>query len=110
MHGLPAIVSNTASNHGPWQFPEKLIPLVTLSALEGKAVPVYGDGSNQRDWIFVSDHAAALVRVLERGELGTTYAIGARQSRSNLEVVRAICAELDCRLPDPADSADPVRD
>ncbi len=96
------IVSNTGNNYGPWQFPEKLIPLVTLNALEGKPLPVYGDGSNRRDWIFVEDHAAALVRVLEQGEPGATYAIGARQPRSNLDVVRAICAELDRRLPDPA--------
>jgi dTDP-glucose 4,6-dehydratase len=99
---LPTIVSNTSNNYGPWQFPEKLIPLVTLNALEGKPLPVYGDGSNQRDWIFVEDHAAALLRVLEQGEPGATYAIGARQPRSNLDVVRAICAELDRRLPDPA--------
>ena len=99
---LPTIVSNTANNYGPWQFPEKLIPLVTLNALEGKRLPVYGDGSNLRDWIFVEDHAAALVRVLEHGEPGATYAIGARQPRSNLDVVRAICAELDRRRPDPA--------
>jgi len=99
---LTTIVSNTSNNYGPWQFPEKLIPLVTLNALEGKPLPVYGDGSNLRDWIFVEDHAAALVRVLEHGEPGATYAIGARQPRSNLDVVRAICAELDRRLPDPA--------
>ncbi|HEY7576226.1 MAG TPA: dTDP-glucose 4,6-dehydratase [Acetobacteraceae bacterium] len=101
-YGLPVIVSNTSNNYGPWQFPEKLIPLVMLNALEGKSLPVYGDGSNQRDWIFVEDHAAALVRVLELGEPGATYAIGARQPRSNLDVVRAICAELDRRQPDPA--------
>ena len=101
-YGLPVIVSNTANNYGPWQFPEKLIPLILLNALEGKELPVYGDGSNRRDWIFVEDHAAALVCVLERGEPGATYAIGARQPRSNLDVVRAICAELDRRLPDPA--------
>ena len=98
---LPTIVSNTANNYGPWQFPEKLIPLVTLNALEGKPLPVYGDGTNRRDWIFVEDHAAALVRVLEQGQPGTTYAIGARQPRSNLDVVRAICAHLDRRVPDP---------
>ncbi len=101
-YGLPAIVSNTANNYGPWQFPEKLIPLVTLNALEGKPLPVYGDGSNLRDWIFVEDHAAALVRVLEQGQPGATYTIGARQPRSNLAVVRAICAELDRLMPDPA--------
>ncbi len=101
-YGLPTIVSNTANNYGPWQFPEKLIPLVMLNALEGKRLPVYGDGSNRRDWIFVEDHAAALVRVLEHGEPGATYAIGARQPRSNLEVVHAICAALDYRQADPA--------
>jgi dTDP-glucose 4,6-dehydratase len=101
-YGLPTLVSNTANNYGPWQFPEKLIPLVILNALEGKPLPVYGDGSNRRDWIFVEDHAAALVRVLEHGEPGGTYAIGARQPRSNLDVVRAICEELDRRIPDAA--------
>ena len=102
-YGLPTIVSNTANNYGPWQFPEKLIPLVTLNALEGKPLPVYGDGSNRRDWIFVEDHAAALVRVLEHGEPGATYAIGARQPRSNLDVVRAICAaSRSPRCPIPA--------
>lgn len=99
-YGLPIIVSNTTNNYGPWQFPEKLIPLVTLNALEGKPLPVYGDGSNQRDWLFVDDHAEALVRVVERGTPGATYAIGARQPRSNLDVVRAICAHLDRRIPD----------
>lgn len=101
-YGLPAIVSNTCNNYGPWQFPEKLIPLVTLNALAGSALPVYGDGSNIRDWIFVEDHAAALVRVIESGQPGATYAIGGRQPRSNLDVVKAICAHLDRRLPDPA--------
>ena len=99
--GLPTIVSNTTNNYGPWQFPEKLIPLVTLNALEGKPLPVYGDGSNQRDWIFVEDHAEALLRVVQHGQPGATYAIGARQPRSNLAVVKAICAALDSRLPDP---------
>ncbi len=101
-YGLPTLVSNTVNNYGPWQFPEKLIPVVTLAALEGKELPVYGDGSNLRDWLFVEDHAAALVRVIEHGAPGATYAIGARQPRSNLDVVRAICAHLDRRLPDPA--------
>jgi len=100
-YGLPVLVSNTCNNYGPWQFPEKLIPLVTLNALEGKELPVYGDGSNRRDWLYVEDHAAALVRVLERGRPGQTYAIGARQPRSNLDVVRSICAHLDARMPDP---------
>lgn len=101
-YGLPVIVSNTCNNYGPWQFPEKLIPLITLNALEGKELPVYGDGSNMRDWLFVEDHAAALTCVLENGTIGETYAIGARQPRTNLQVVRAICAHLDTRVPDPA--------
>ncbi len=100
--GLPTIVSNTVNNYGVWQFPEKLIPLVTLNALEGLPLPVYGDGSNQRDWLFVEDHAEALVRVIEHGQVGATYAIGARQPRTNLEVVHAICAALDARVPDPS--------
>jgi dTDP-glucose 4,6-dehydratase len=100
-YGFPAFVSNTTNNYGFWQFPEKLIPLVLLNALEGKPLPVYGDGSNTRDWLFVEDHAVALVKVLLQGEPGDTYCIGARQPRSNLEVVHAICAELDRRLPDP---------
>lgn len=101
-YGLPAFVTNTTNNYGPWQFPEKLIPLVTLNALEGKELPVYGDGSNQRDWLFVDDHAEALVCALERAEPGATLAIGARQPRSNLDVVRAICGVLDELAPDPA--------
>ncbi len=101
-YGLPTIVSNTTNNYGPWQFPEKLIPLVTLNALEGKPLPVYGDGSNMRDWLYVDDHAEALVRVLTQGQVGATYAIGARQPRTNLQVVQAICAALDARAPDPA--------
>jgi dTDP-glucose 4,6-dehydratase len=100
-YGFPALVSNTTNNYGPWQFPEKLIPLVTLNALEGRPLPVYGDGSNIRDWLYVDDHAEALVRVVEHGRPGETYAIGARQPRSNLDVVRAICAHLDLRRPDP---------
>jgi dTDP-glucose 4,6-dehydratase len=101
-YGLPAFVTNTANNYGPWQFPEKLIPLVTLNALEGKPLPVYGDGSNVRDWLYVDDHAEALVFALERTEPGDTLAIGARQPRSNLDVVRGICAALDALRPDPA--------
>ena len=101
-YGLPTFVTNTTNNYGPWQFPEKLIPLVTLNALEGKRLPVYGDGSNQRDWLFVDDHAEALVLALERAEPGATLAIGAKQPRTNLEVVHAICATLDALAPDPA--------
>ena len=99
---LPTIVSNTCNNYGPWQFTENLIPLVTLNAVEGKELPVYGDGSNMRDWLFVEDHAEALVRIVQYGKPGETYAIGGRQSRTNLQVVKAICAHLDHRVPDPS--------
>jgi dTDP-glucose 4,6-dehydratase len=101
-YGLPTLVSNTTNNYGPWQFPEKLIPLIILNALEGRPLPVYGDGGNQRDWLFVEDHAAALLRVVEQGKTGETYAIGASQPRRNIDVVQAICAELDRLVPDPA--------
>lgn len=101
-YGMPTFVSNTTNNYGPWQFPEKLIPLVTLNALEGKPLPVYGKGDNVRDWLHVEDHAAALVLALMKGEPGATYCIGPRQERTNLEVVRAICATLDRLRPDPA--------
>ena len=101
-YGFPAFVTNTTNNYGPWQFPEKLIPLVTLNALEGKTLPVYGDGSNQRDWLYVDDHAAALVLAVEQAQPGATLAIGARQPRTNLEVVRAICSTLDALVPDAA--------
>ncbi len=101
-YGLPTIVSNTTNNYGPWQFPEKLIPLVLINALEGRPLPVYGDGANMRDWLFVEDHAEALIAVALTGTPGETYAIGARQPRSNLDVVRTICRLLDERRPDPA--------
>ncbi len=99
-YGFPTLVSNTTNNYGPWQFPEKLIPLVTLNALAGKPLPVYGDGSNQRDWIYVEDHAEALTRIVEQGKPGRTYCIGARQPRRNIDVVRTICAVLDELAPD----------
>ena len=101
-YGLPVVVSNTTNNYGPWQFPEKLIPLTILNALEGRPLPVYGTGANQRDWLYVDDHAEALLAVLTRGQPGQTYAIGARQPRRNLDVVHAICAVLDEIAPDPA--------
>jgi dTDP-glucose 4,6-dehydratase len=101
-YGLPVIVSNTTNNYGPWQFPEKLIPLVMLNALHGEKLPVYGDGANQRDWLFVEDHAQALLLVLENGLPGETYAIGAQQPRCNIDVVKTICAILDEMVPDRA--------
>nr|WP_302474444.1 dTDP-glucose 4,6-dehydratase [Roseococcus sp. MDT2-1-1] len=101
-YGFPSFVSNTTNNYGPWQFPEKLIPLVTLNALEGKQLPVYGKGDNVRDWLHVEDHAEALALALFRGQPGATYCIGPRQERTNLDVVKAICATLDRLRPDPA--------
>ena len=100
-YGLPVIVSNTTNNYGKWQFPEKLIPLVTLNAIEEKPLPVYGAGLNTRDWLFVDDHAEALIKVVTQGTPGETYCIGARQPRKNIDVVKAICAILDQKLPSP---------
>ncbi len=100
-YGLPVIVSNTTNNYGPWQFPEKLIPLMIISAIEEKPLPVYGDGTNIRDWLFVEDHAKALVKLVETAQPGKTYCIGARQPRNNLDVVKAICRILDRKLPSP---------
>lgn len=100
-YGLPVIVTNCSNNYGPYQFPEKLVPLVTLRALEGQPVPVYGRGENVRDWLYVDDHAEALLAVLERGRVGETYAIGGSSERRNLDVVHAICRILDELRPDP---------
>ncbi len=93
--GLPAIVTNCSNNYGPCQFPEKLIPLTILNALEGKPLPVYGRGENIRDWLFVEDHADALLRVAERGEPGQNYNIGGRNERRNIDVVHAVCDIMD---------------
>lgn len=98
-YGLPVIVSNCSNNYGPWQFPEKLIPLVILNALDGKTLPVYGAGSNVRDWLYVGDHAAALALVLRRGRIGETYNIAGREPHANLALVKMVCALLDEALP-----------
>jgi dTDP-glucose 4,6-dehydratase len=94
-YGLPTLITNSSNNYGPYQFPEKLIPLVTLNAIEGKSLPVYGDGLNIRDWLFVEDHCRALQMVLERAAPGETYNIGANCERTNLDVVRRICRLID---------------
>ncbi|CAI3941668.1 6-dehydratase (RfbB) (PDB:1G1A) [Commensalibacter communis] len=99
-YGLPTFVTNTTNNYGVWHFPEKLVPLIIINALEGKDLPVYGKGDNIRDWLFVEDHAEALVKAVEIGEPGETYAIGAKQPRTNLDVVKAICSILDELRPD----------
>jgi len=100
-YGLPVVLSNCSNNYGPYHFPEKLIPLTILNALEGKALPVYGTGENVRDWLYVEDHARALDAVLTHGKIGESYNIGGREERTNLAVVEAICDALDARQPLP---------
>jgi len=98
-YGLPVLVTNCSNNYGPYHFPEKLIPLIIIRALNGEQLPVYGDGSNVRDWLFVDDHARALQAVFERGEPGETYNVGGNAERKNIEVVRVICGILDQLRP-----------
>ncbi|MDH4386254.1 MAG: dTDP-glucose 4,6-dehydratase [Caulobacter sp.] len=98
-YGLPVLVSNCSNNYGPFHFPEKLIPLTILNALEGRALPVYGDGSNVRDWLYVDDHAHALRLILTSGRVGETYNVGGRNEQTNLSVVHAICDLLDELAP-----------
>jgi dTDP-glucose 4,6-dehydratase len=93
--GLPVLTTNCSNNYGPYQFPEKLIPLMILNACEGKSLPIYGDGANIRDWLHVEDHCVAIWEVLNRGRVGETYCIGGNSERSNLQVVNAICQSLD---------------
>jgi dTDP-glucose 4,6-dehydratase len=98
-YGLPVLTTNCSNNYGPYHFPEKLIPLIILNALGGKPLPVYGDGRNVRDWLYVTDHCSAIRRVLEGGQLGRTYNIGGRNEKTNLEVVQTLCAILDAVSP-----------
>lgn len=98
-YGLPTLTTNCSNNYGPYQFPEKLIPLIIQKALAGEALPVYGDGRNIRDWLFVGDHCTAIQRVLEAGNVGETYNVGGNAERENIQVVKAICALLDNRRP-----------
>ncbi|GAB2490717.1 dTDP-glucose 4,6-dehydratase [Arenimonas alkanexedens] len=100
-YGLPVLTTNCSNNYGPYQFPEKLIPLIILKALAGEPLPVYGDGRNVRDWLFVKDHCSAIVRVLEAGRVGETYNVGGDAERENIHVVRTLCALLDERRPRP---------
>ena len=97
--GLPIVLTNCSNNYGPFQFPEKLIPLVILNALMGKPIPIYGDGENIRDWLHVEDHADALLLVLEQGAVGRSYNIGGENERTNLELVKTLCAILDRLRP-----------
>ncbi len=103
-YGLPTLMTNCSNNYGPYHFPEKLIPLMIINALEGRPLPVYGDGLNVRDWLYVDDHAEALLTVAERGAVGETYNIGGNAEMTNIAVVRSVCALLDELRPDPAGS------
>ena len=94
-YGLPVVTTNCSNNYGPFQFPEKLIPLMILNALDGKALPIYGDGGNVRDWLYVGDHCAAVARVLKDGRPGETYNVGGNHERTNVQIVDTLCATLD---------------
>ena len=101
-YGLPTIISNCSNNYGPYHFPEKLIPLAILNGIENKPIPIYGDGSNIRDWLHVNDHAHALYCILTRGKPGRRYNVGANSERSNVDLVRSICNHLDREIPNHA--------
>jgi dTDP-glucose 4,6-dehydratase len=103
-YGLPVVTTNCSNNYGPYHFPEKLIPLMIVNALAGKPLPVYGDGQQIRDWLYVTDHCSAIRAVLARGRLGETYNIGGWNEKANIDIVRTICALLDELRPDPAGS------
>ncbi len=111
-YGLPTLITNCSNNYGPYHFPEKLIPLIIGNALEGKDLPVYGDGKNVRDWLYVVDHCQAILTVLEKGRAGETYNIGGNNEKQNIEVVRTICDLLDAqvgRLPGGRPRTDLIR-
>jgi dTDP-glucose 4,6-dehydratase len=98
-YGLPVVLTNCSNNYGPFHFPEKLVPVIILNALAGKPLPIYGDGSNIRDWLYVEDHADALLCVLTKGQLGRAYNIGGENERTNLQLVQALCGILDQKRP-----------
>jgi dTDP-glucose 4,6-dehydratase len=102
-HGLPVTITNCSNNYGPYQFPEKLIPLMIINALMGKPLPVYGDGLNVRDWLHVEDHCAAIARVLERGSPGETYNVGGGGEMTNLDLVNLLCAAIDRKFAGEAE-------
>ncbi|HWA61310.1 MAG TPA: dTDP-glucose 4,6-dehydratase [Caulobacteraceae bacterium] len=107
--GFPAVITNTSNNYGPFQHPEKLIPTVILNGLEGRAIPVYGSGAQVRDWLYVEDHAEALLRVLTRGRTGETYCIGGQSEYSNFDIVRILCSVLDRVRPKAFPHSDLIR-
>jgi dTDP-glucose 4,6-dehydratase len=104
-YGLPTIITNCSNNYGPFQFPEKLIPLIILNAVDGRELPVYGDGLQVRDWLHVRDHCDALLAILERGRVGETYCVGGDNQQTNLQIVETICALVDARLGRTAGTA-----
>jgi dTDP-glucose 4,6-dehydratase len=104
-YGLPVLISNCSNNYGPYHFPEKLIPLMILNALEGRPLPVYGDGGNIRDWLYVEDHARALWMIVQGGRPGETYNVGGRNERTNLQVVKTLCAIVDALAPKASGSS-----
>jgi dTDP-glucose 4,6-dehydratase len=107
-YGLPVVLTNCSNNYGPFHFPEKLIPVVILNALQGKPIPVYGAGENVRDWLYVEDHADALLLVLAKGQVGRSYNIGGENERRNIDLVRTICAILDAKRPKAGSYADQI--
>jgi len=107
-YGLPVVITNCSNNYGPFHFPEKLVPVVILNALAGKPIPVYGAGENVRDWLFVEDHADALLKVLAEGELGRSYNIGGENEARNIDLVQMICAILDKKRPAAAPYAEQI--
>ena len=107
-YGLPVVLTNCSNNYGPFHFPEKLIPVAILNALAGKAIPVYGTGENVRDWLYVEDHAGALLTVVEKGTVGRSYNIGGENERRNIDLVRVICAILDAKRPKATPYADQI--
>ncbi|KJF92733.1 dTDP-glucose 4,6-dehydratase [Photobacterium angustum] len=109
-YGLPTIVTNCSNNYGPYHFPEKLIPLMILNALDGKRLPVYGDGMQIRDWLYVEDHASALYTVVTKGEVGETYNIGGHNEKANIEVVKTICSLLEELVPNKPDNVEKYQD
>ncbi|SHG04698.1 dTDP-glucose 4,6-dehydratase [Vibrio gazogenes] len=109
-YGLPTIVTNCSNNYGPYHFPEKLIPLMILNALDGKSLPVYGDGMQIRDWLFVEDHARALYKVVTKGVVGETYNIGGHNEKANIEVVKTICSLLEELVPNKPQGVDHYQD
>lgn len=107
-YGLPIVMTNCSNNYGPFHFPEKLIPVVILNALAGKPIPIYGKGENVRDWLYVEDHADALLTVLQKGQLGRSYNIGGENEAKNIDIVQMICAILDAKRPAAAPYADQI--